>query len=67
MFFGKHGTISNHAFFRKGGSGALFLKNAVSALENPSVISALSSISPSLATAVSHAKSGGYLERLKHY
>lgn len=65
MFFGKHGT--NHSFFKKGGSAALFLKNAVSALENPAVMGALNAVSPSLASAVSHAKSGGYLERLKHY
>ena len=65
MFFGK--SNSSGGFFKKGGWGPYFLKHGVELLESPRVQTAMSALSPTLASLVNVAKVSGGLERLKHY
>jgi len=66
MFFGK--SNSHGGFFKKAAGWApYFLKHGVEILESPRVQTALSALSPTLASLVNVAKVSGGLERLKHY
>ena len=63
-YFQKGSFVNN--LFRKGGYGARFLKGAAETVENPKIQSILSYLNPTIASLVSTAKEGGYLERIKN-
>lgn len=66
MSYFKKGSFVNN-LFKKGGYGARFIKSGADIISDPKVQSIISYLNPTLASLVSTAKEGGYLERLKHF